>query len=121
MALQKHQQLRQVHVCPVETGLELIAGRWKARILWKLYNSTLRFGELRRQLPGITEKMLAQQLRELERDQLVQRTMYPEVPPKVEYSLSPFGQSLGPMLEVLAQWGQQNRDKIVQILEREAG
>ncbi len=57
---------RRVSVCPVETGLDLISGRWKARILWKLYQGTMRYGELRRALPGITEKMLARQLRELE-------------------------------------------------------
>jgi DNA-binding HxlR family transcriptional regulator len=119
MVANNHARLRQSHICPVETGLELIGGRWKARILWKLYNRTMRFGELRRELSGITEKMLAQQLRELERDELVTRTMYHEMPPKVEYSLSPFGKTLGPMLEILAEWGTQNREKIVHIIERD--
>lgn len=108
--------LRQVHVCPVETGLELIGGRWKARILWKLYNGTLRFGELRRGLPGITEKMLAQQLKELEHDQLIIRTQYPEMPPRVEYSLSEFGRSLTPVLEALKAWGAEHQEQIRQVI-----
>ncbi len=111
-----HATLRQVHVCPVETGLELIGGRWKARILWKLYNGTLRFGELRRGLPGITEKMLAQQLKELEQDQLIIRTQYPEMPPRVEYSLSAFGRSLAPVLEALKAWGEENQTQIVKVI-----
>ncbi|GAB4578008.1 MAG: helix-turn-helix domain-containing protein [Anaerolineales bacterium] len=119
MAANNHARLRQTHICPVETGLELIGGRWKARILWKLHNRTMRYGELRRELAGITEKMLAQQLRELERDELVTRTMYHEMPPRVEYSLSAFGKTLSPMLESLAEWGTQNREKIVQIIERD--
>jgi DNA-binding HxlR family transcriptional regulator len=116
-----HATLRQVHVCPVETGLELIGGRWKARILWKLYdNRTMRFGELRRGLPGITEKMLAQQLKELEHDQLIIRTQYPEMPPRVEYALSEFGRSLTPVLEALKAWGVDNQAQIRQAIQREA-
>lgn len=115
----KHAKLRKAHVCPVEAGLELISGRWKARILWKLYNRTMRYGELRRELNGITEKMLAQQLRELERDELIIRTMYAEMPPRVEYRLSEFGQSLGPTLEGLATWGTSHRERIVEIIERD--
>ncbi len=108
---------RRVHVCPVETVTELISGRWKVRILWKLHQRTMRFGELRRELSGITEKMLAQQLRELERDHLVVRKMYNEMPPKVEYSLSEFGRTLSPILEMLAEWGTQQRRQIVKIIE----
>lgn len=111
-----HATLKQIHVCPVETGLELIGGRWKARILWKLYNGTLRFGELRRGLPGITEKMLAQQLKELEHDQLIIRTQYPEMPPRVEYSLSEFGRSLTPVLDALKAWGTENQAQIRQVI-----
>jgi len=99
----------------------LLSGRWKARILWKLYNRTRRFGELRRELAGITEKMLTQQLRELERDELVTRTMYPEMPPRVEYSLSEFGRTLGPVLQTLAGWGSDNRERIARIIARDAG
>jgi DNA-binding HxlR family transcriptional regulator len=112
--------LKQVHVCPVETGLELIGGRWKARILWKLYNGTMRFGELRRGLPGITEKMLTQQLKELEHDQLIIRTQYPEMPPRVEYSLSEFGRSLTPVLEALKAWGVENQAQIRHVIQAEA-
>jgi DNA-binding HxlR family transcriptional regulator len=119
MAVKNHADLRRVHVCPVETGMELLGGRWKARILWKLHNRTMRYGELRRELTGITEKMLAQQLRELERDELIIRTQFPEMPPKVEYALSPFGKTLGPMLEMLADWGTQNREQIVKVIERD--
>ena len=108
---------RKAHVCPVETATELISGRWKVRILWKLHQRTMRFGELRRELSGITEKMLAQQLRELERDNLVARKMYNEMPPKVEYSLSEFGRTLSPILEMLAEWGTQQRGQIVRIIE----
>ncbi len=111
--------LKQIHVCPVETGLELIGGRWKARILWKLYNRTLRFGELRRGLPGISEKMLAQQLKKLEQDQLIIRTQYPEMPPRVEYSLSAFGRSLTPVLEALRAWGEENQAQIRLVLQAE--
>jgi DNA-binding HxlR family transcriptional regulator len=108
---------RKVHICPVETATELISGRWKVRILWKLHQRTMRFGELRRELSGITEKMLAQQLRELERDHLVARKIYPEMPPKVEYSLSEFGRTLSPILEMLAEWGTQQHRQIVKIIE----
>jgi DNA-binding HxlR family transcriptional regulator len=111
-----HATLRRTHICPVETGLELLSGRWKARILWKLYNGTMRFGELRRGLPGITEKMLTQQLRELEQDQLITRTQYPEVPPRVEYALSDFGRTLTPLLEALKAWGTENEPQIRSIL-----
>jgi DNA-binding HxlR family transcriptional regulator len=110
---------KQADVCPVETGLGLIAGRWKARILWKLFNGTLRFGELRRGLPGITEKMLAQQLRELEQDQLIIRTQYLEMPPRVEYSLSRFGRSLTPVLEALKAWGEENKTQIKRVIQSE--
>jgi len=108
---------RRVSVCPVETGLDLISGRWKARILWKLYQGTMRYGELRRALSGITEKMLARQLRELERDQLVTRTQYPEMPPRVEYSLSEFGETMRPILEALREWGVANNERISAIVD----
>ncbi len=110
-------KLRRASVCPVETGLDLISGRWKARILWKLYQGTMRYGELRRALPGITEKMLARQLRELERDQLVTRTQYPEVPPRVEYTLSEFGETMRPILEALREWGMANNTRLSAIVD----
>lgn len=92
--------------CPMEMTLDLIGGKWKALILWHLaYDGTLRFGALRRLFPRVTQKMLTQQLRELERDGLVLRTVYPEVPPKVEYSLTRIGDSLLPALVALNEWG----------------
>ena len=91
--------------CPVETTIGLIGGKYKSLILWKLMGGTLRFSELRREVPGATPKMLTQQLRELENDGLVQREVFPVVPPKVEYSLTPFGRSIGPVLESMYAWG----------------
>lgn len=117
----KRARVQNVSICPVETGLELISARWKARILWKLYHGTMRFGELRRALPGITEKMLARQLRELEQDQLVTRVQYPEVPPRVEYSLSAFGMTLKPILEALREWGVANNERISAIAQSSSG
>lgn len=91
--------------CPVEATLGLIGGKHKALILWKLAGRTRRFSELRREVPQATAKMLTQQLRELERDGLVERRVFPVVPPKVEYSLSPTGRSLTPVLESMYDWG----------------
>lgn len=116
--MKKHNK-RIPHVCSVDSGLELIGGRWKVRILWHLYAQTKRFGELRRALGCITEKMLAQQLREMELDGLIIRTQYPEMPPRVEYSLSEFGRSLTPVLEALKAWGQEKQAEIEQILQAE--
>jgi DNA-binding HxlR family transcriptional regulator len=90
--------------CPAETTLDIIGGRWKVPILWHLFSGTLRFSELRRALPDITQKMLIQQLRELEHDGVVARKVYPEVPPKVEYSLTPRGLSLRPVVEAMCHW-----------------
>ena len=107
-----------IHGCPVETSLELISGKWKPRLLWKLHqNEVLRFGEFKRQLPDITPKMLTQQLRELEHDGLIVRTVYAEVPPRVEYRLSPLGESLRPILDAVAAWGTHHQAEILQLLE----
>lgn len=92
--------------CSMELTLSLIGGKWKALILWYLGENTLRFSELRKTLPHITQKMLTQQLRELEGDGLVNRLVYTQIPPKVEYSLTKAGKSLLPILETLCQWGQ---------------
>jgi DNA-binding HxlR family transcriptional regulator len=83
-----------VYNCPVEAAIDVIGGKWKPLILWWLHHRTHRFAELRRLMPGITEKMLTQQLRELEADGIVHRRIYPTVPPKVEYSLTYYGRSL---------------------------
>lgn len=91
--------------CPVEATIELIGGKYKAVILWHLTEDKKRFSELKRLLPKATEKMLAQQLRDLEADGLIIRTVYPVVPPKVEYSLSDFGKSIVPVLDAMCNWG----------------
>lgn len=91
--------------CPVSAAIRLIGGKYKALILWHLMDSTIRFSELRRLVPDATPKMLTQQLRELERDGLLVRTVYPVVPPKVEYSLTDKGRSLRPILEAMYEWG----------------
>lgn len=91
--------------CPVGATLDMIGGKYKALILWQLLDSTLRFGELRKLIPQATPKMLTQQLRELEEDNLVIRTVYPVVPPKVEYQLSDLGRSLKPILKTTYDWG----------------
>lgn len=91
--------------CPVEACLELIGGKWKGVVLFHLLAGTKRFNELRRLLPKITQRMLTRQLRELENDGIVVRTSYPEVPPRVEYSLSELGKSMEPIIRMLEQWG----------------
>ena len=91
--------------CPVRITLELIGGKYKALILWQLVDGALRFGELHRLIPQATPKMLTQQLRELEEANLVIRTVYPVVPPKVEYGLSELGASIRPILTTMYDWG----------------
>ena len=91
--------------CPAETTLGVIGGKWKLLILRELLAGVSRFGELRRRLSGISEKMLAQHLRELESDGIIARKIYPEVPPKVEYSLTASGKTLKPIIDGLHEWG----------------
>jgi DNA-binding HxlR family transcriptional regulator len=91
--------------CPVEATLSVVGGKWKVVILWHLVSGTKRFNELQRLISQITRKMLTEQLRELERDNLIIRTVYPEVPPKVEYSLNDYGRTFIPVMQVMAQWG----------------
>lgn len=94
------------HVCGIDTAMEVIGGRWKVLILWALHERPCRrFGELRRLVPGITEKVLASHLREMEADGVVRRVSYDEVPPRVEYSLTEDGVRLNRALEPLADWG----------------
>ena len=90
---------------PVEATLELIGGKWKPLIIWHLTDKTMRFSELKKSLPKITQKMLTQQLREMEYHGLIHRKVYAQVPPKVEYSLTELGKSLVPFLEIMCQWG----------------
>jgi DNA-binding HxlR family transcriptional regulator len=94
--------------CSVEGTLNLIDGKWKIVILYKLLRGTLRFNEIRRLIPAVTQRMLTTQLRELEADGLVTRTVYAQVPPRVEYSLSELGRSLEPVLMAMKAWGDAN-------------
>jgi DNA-binding HxlR family transcriptional regulator len=91
--------------CGIGPAFEVVGGKWKAVILWELNTEVRRFGELRRLVPGISEKMLIQQLRELEADGLVKRQAFHEVPPRVEYSATKLGTSLNKALAPLAEWG----------------
>ncbi|GGQ52678.1 winged helix-turn-helix transcriptional regulator [Streptomyces asoensis] len=98
----------QGHVCGIDAAMEVIGGKWKVLILWALHEQPCRrFGELRRLLPGITEKVLASHLRELEADGVVHRASYDEVPPRVEYSLTEDGVRLNAALGPLAAWGRE--------------
>jgi DNA-binding HxlR family transcriptional regulator len=100
--------------CPAEITLNVISGRWKFLILWHLFQGTKRFSELLRNIDGITQKMLTQQLREMEKDEIIYRKVYPQVPPKVEYSLTPLGQSLKAVLNAMCEWGVKHRDRKLQ-------
>lgn len=96
---------------PLVKAINAIGGKWKTLILYALYGKTLRFGELKSAIPNITQKMLTQQLRELEADGLVNRVAYNEIPPKVEYSLTDYANELGPILGQLCEWGSRLVDK----------
>jgi DNA-binding HxlR family transcriptional regulator len=103
---------RKIYHCPVEAALDVLGGKWKPLILWWLHQRTCRFSELRRLIPGITEKMLTQQLRELESDGIVHRRVFPVVPPKVEYSLTEHGRSLKRALRAMCDWGRIHMGRI---------
>jgi DNA-binding HxlR family transcriptional regulator len=96
------------YVCGIDAAMDVVGGKWKVLILWALKERPCRFGALRRELPGVTEKVLAAQLRELEADGIVHREAYDEVPPRVEYSLTPLGVSLNAALAPLGAWGRDN-------------
>ncbi|UFQ15527.1 MULTISPECIES: winged helix-turn-helix transcriptional regulator [Streptomyces] len=101
------------YFCGIDAAMDVVTGKWKSLILWELHeHGTRRFAELRRGLPGVSEKMLVQHLREMEEDGLVDRKVYPVVPPKVEYSLTEHGVSLNAALESLAAWGQARIERI---------
>lgn len=102
-----HMQTRcaKYKTCPITTFHKIISGKWKILILWYLSNGALRFSDLRRKLPDVTQRMLTNQLRALEEDQLILRTVYPVVPPKVEYSLTDIGKQMLPLLESMYDYG----------------
>ncbi|MCD6027277.1 MAG: yybR [Solimicrobium sp.] len=115
METRKNRRTNNCHYgCAVEAALDVIGSRWKGVILFHLLDGTKRFNELRKLMPGVTQRMLTLQLRELEQDDVILRKVYPQVPPKVEYSLTPFGLELKPLLFSLREWG-------ARIMERDAG
>ncbi|WP_395571504.1 winged helix-turn-helix transcriptional regulator [Streptomyces sp. BK79] len=96
------------YICGIDAAMDVIGGKWKVLILWALAERPYRFGALRRELPGVTEKVLAAQLRELEADGIVHREEYDDVPPRVEYSLTARGVALNKALAPLGAWGKEN-------------
>ena len=102
----------QAYGCGLESALAVVGGKWKPIVLWHLAPGPRRFGELRRLVTGISEKMLIQQLRELEADGVVVRRDFREIPPRVEYSLTEFGVSLGQALKPLCDWGREHMERI---------
>ena len=108
-----------VYECGLDAAIDVVGGKWKPMVLWALSVEPRRFGALRRELPSISEKVLTQQLRELERDGIVHREVHQQVPPKVVYSLSPLGETLNRALEPLGDWGEAHLDHIVAV--RSAG
>ena len=98
--------------CPVVTTVQLIGSKWKLLILRNLFMRPWRFNELRKNLVGISQKVLTDSLRALEEDGIVTRTVYPEVPPRVEYALSPLGESMKPILDAMEQWGTEYKKKL---------
>ena len=108
MAKAKHSRLDCSPGCSVEAAIGLIDGKWKSVILFHLRSGTLRFNQISRQIANVTPRMLTNQLRELEQDGLIERKVYAQVPPKVEYSLSPLGRSMDQILVALKEWGDAN-------------
>ncbi len=106
--------------CPVEASLELMGGKGKGVILYHLQGKALRFNEIKRKLVFITPRMLTKQLRELESDGLITRHVYPEVPPKVEYSMTPAGESLSTVINALQEWGEKYGIPLLNMQEQDA-
>lgn len=102
----------ELHECPVRVAVDVIGGKWKPVILFYLGDGSKRFSELRRLIPAATQKMLTQQLRELERDGIIDRKVYPVVPPKVEYTLSSYGKTLEPLLHAMCEWGRKHQARL---------
>ena len=97
--------------CPVATTVELIGNKWKLLILKYLLNKTMRYNELKREIDGISQKVLTSTLKSMVEDVIVIRTSYPEVPPRIEYSLSEIGESMRPVIDVMADWGNTYKNK----------
>ncbi|MEU6821717.1 helix-turn-helix domain-containing protein [Streptomyces atriruber] len=105
---------REPYACGLDAAVDVVGGKWKPMILWALHSgTTLRFGELKRHIVGVSEKVLIQQLRELESDGIVHREVYREVPPKVEYSLTALGESLNTALVPLGLWGDEHMQQVM--------
>ena len=105
--MSEEKTVKELPACPVETTLTLIGDKWKVLILRDLLPGTKRFGELKKSIGKVSQKVLTAQLREMEQNGLVHRKVYPEVPPRVEYSLTPLGMSLKPILDAMWNWGQE--------------
>ncbi len=101
----KHESYDCSFGCPVEATLHVIGGKWKGVILFHLQSERIRFNELRRIMPKVTQRMLTRQLRELEADGVISRTVYAEVPPRVEYAMTDYGRTLIPLIGALQEWG----------------
>jgi DNA-binding HxlR family transcriptional regulator len=101
--------------CALEAAMDVIGGKWKGIILYHLLDKTMRYNDIKRIMPKITARILTNQLRELERDGLVQREIFPEVPPRVEYSLTELGLSLRPIILLLSEWGESNIEAILKL------
>jgi DNA-binding HxlR family transcriptional regulator len=105
-------EARILPACPVETTLTLISNKWKVLIIRDLLPGTKRFGELKKSIGSVSQKVLTAQLRQMEESGLLTRTVYPEVPPRVEYTLTELGQSLRPVLDALKNWGEEYKAKM---------
>ncbi|MGZ2482714.1 DNA-binding HxlR family transcriptional regulator [Rhizobium pisi] len=105
MSLPRAKLVKNFPGCPVEATLSYLDGKWKGVILFHLMEGTLRFNELRRKLPAVTQRMLTKQLRELEEAGLLSRTVFPVVPPRVDYAMTPLGMTLKPVIRAFAAWG----------------
>lgn len=102
---------KKMYNCPVERTVEVMGGKWKSRILWHINKKPYRYGELRKLIPNITQKMLTQALRELEEDGLIARKVFEGNILKVEYSLTEYGESTTPLLELMSQWGKNHKQR----------
>jgi DNA-binding HxlR family transcriptional regulator len=98
--------------CPTTITLRVVRGKWKLVILWYIWDEARRFNELKRSIAGITQRMLTQQLRELERDGVVSRKVYAQVPPRVEYAMTEFGRTLEPILRLMCKWGEEHARRV---------